>query len=56
MTYNIRSSAEKLNIAVIRLIVVATRGFDKTFFMCVSVVRLAVRPILSTAFIQETNH
>lgn len=30
---NIRRSGEKLNIAVIRLIVVATRGFDKTFFM-----------------------
>jgi hypothetical protein len=33
MSANIRRSAEKLNIAVKRLIVVATRGFDKTFFI-----------------------
>jgi hypothetical protein len=44
-----RRSGTKLNIAVIRRSVVATRGLESAFLMWVSAVRLAVRPILSTA-------
>lgn len=37
----------KLNIAVMRLIVVARRGFDNAFLMCVSSDLRAVRATLS---------
>ena len=37
----------KLNTAVMRLIVVARRGFDNAFLTCVSTVLRAVRAILS---------
>lgn len=39
----------KLNIADIRAIVEATRGLDSAFRTWVSIVRLAVLPILSIA-------
>jgi hypothetical protein len=35
--------------AVIRRMVVATRGLDSAFLICVSTVLLAVRPTLSVA-------
>jgi hypothetical protein len=46
---HLRRSGTKLSIAVIRLTAVATRGFEKAFFMWVSTVRRAVLPSLSTA-------
>lgn len=47
---DLRSSGKKLNTAVIRRRVVATRGFDNAFLICVSAVLLAVRPTLSVAY------
>jgi hypothetical protein len=44
-----RASEMKLNTAVMRLMVVARRGFDNAFLTCVSTVLRAVRAILSIA-------
>lgn len=45
----LRRSEMKLNMAVMRRSVVATRGLEIAFFMWVSIVLLAVLPTLSTA-------
>lgn len=49
---DLRGSGKKLNTAVIRRRVVATRGFDSAFLICVSAVLLAARPTLSVAYIK----
>ena len=47
--YNLRRLALKAKRADSRRMLVHARGWEKTFLMCVSMLRRAVRPIRSTA-------
>jgi len=44
------------NTDVTRRRVVATRGLDSAFLRCMSADLLAVRPILSTAYVEEVTN
>lgn len=53
---NVRKSVTKLNMAVMRRIVDATRGLDIAFLIWVSTVLLAIRPTLSAALCKTAGH